>query len=143
MKKVLFILILLSISYPCYQANSGLISILKKSGGELGPDNITRYKDVIVVKAYLFDYVSCTGAGNSTCPEEVVIDGANSKQLKAANEAREFAKYKIESNILEGQEDLPSGLTVKWRSQTNNFNQCGECEIKVWETGEPEPSYTY
>jgi hypothetical protein len=144
MKKIIGILILLLGIYPIYQASADIqhriVDIIYKSGGTLGDDGKTRYGKVIVIDLWLFRFVSCTGGGADVCPEDGIIKGATNEEMVAVQEARNYAKNKITNNILQGQEDLPSGLTVKWSSQTNNPDNCGECEIKIWKTGEPEPT---
>ena len=138
MKKVIVLVSLAIILIPFCEALA-LVDILYKSGGTLGDDGVTRYGEVVKIRLWLFSFTSCTGQGSSTCPENDIIEGADPDEMEKVNNAREYVRGKIYNNILTGYEELPNGLTVKWTSQTNNPQLCGECEIKIWTTGDPEP----
>lgn len=139
MKKMIVLIVLLAASASMLHA--ALFEFRSESNGRWNQDPnggpaYIGYVNVDVIDAWLVSIVSCSNPGNNSCPPNPIIKGADPEDQQAVEAAREHANNKITQGILSGMQPLPSGLTVKWQSTTqdhlNGF-------IKIWETGEPEP----
>lgn len=118
-------------------------TFIHKKGGRRNSDNTVTYDRVSVSRGLFVTSIMCVDDGNNGCPEEVRGPNRPDDAMSSAEQtAVAYMLQQISQGTLSGNRSLAvpgygTLLRVKW-SASSVYQESGD--IKVWKSGEAEPS---